>query len=222
MAAVLHKSREVGAVEGEDQEAEQPGGSGKTKKGAQRRAAIMAAATELFRDRGFRNTSLDDIGTAAGISGPGIYRYFKGKHELLTVLVEEASITWRATVDDVLSRDTPARETLESMIDAAVALELQNGNLRAVFNQEYRHLDDDARSRVARIDRVTMAEWVHLLCEVNPTLTDEEARAAVIMIDGSLRSVSLLHTSMDRERLAAVMKQMVMGGLLTLGRPDED
>ena len=55
----------------------------------------MAAASDLFRERGFRATSLDDIGAAAGVSGPAIYRYFKSKHELLSVLIEEAAIPWR-------------------------------------------------------------------------------------------------------------------------------
>ena len=69
-----------------------------------------------------------------------------------------------------------------------------NGNLRGVFQHEFRSLDDDTRRRLARIDRVTMAEWVHLLCEVRPGLTDDEARAAVLMVDGMLRSVSSMHT----------------------------
>jgi AcrR family transcriptional regulator len=189
-----------------------------TKKGARRRAAIMAAASDLFRDRGFRATSLDDIGAAAGISGPAIYRYFKSKHELLTVLIEEAAISWRAAVDEVLNTEAPPMVMLENLIDAAVALQLENGNLRGVLQQELRSLDDDARRRLARTDRVTMAEWVHLLCEVRPTLTDDEARAAVLMVDGLLRSVSL-RTTMDRDRLAKVMKDMALGALLALGNP---
>jgi len=195
------------------------GDKAKTVKGARRRAAILTAAADLFRDRGFRATSLDDIGAAAGISGPAIYRYFASKHELLAVLIEEAAIAWRVTVDEVLNQNTPPLATLEHLIDAAVALELKNGNLRGVFRQELRALDDNARRRLARIDRVTMAEWVHLLCEVMPSLTDEDARAAVVMVDGLLRSVSSLHTSVDRERLAVVMKQMSIGALLSLRDP---
>ena len=130
------------------------------------------------------------------------------------MLIEEAAIAWRATVDEVLNEDTPALVTLEHLIDAAVALELENGNLRSVYQQELRMLDDDARRRVARIDRVTMAEWVHLLCEVRPSITDEEARAAVVMVDGMLRSVSSMHTSLDRDRLGVVMKEMALGALL--------
>ena len=108
--------------------------------------------------------------------------------------------------------------TLERLIDAAIVLQLRNGNLRDVFVKEYRSLDDDARRRVARIERVRMAEWVHLLCEVRPGLSDEEARAAVTMVDGMLRSITSL-TAMDQEQLARVMKDMVFGGLLSVGVP---
>ncbi len=184
-------------------------------KGERTREAIMTAAADLFRERGFRETSLGDIGAAAGVSGPAIYRYFKSKGELLSVLIEEAAIQWRETVDEVLDEDAPPVVTLERLIDGAIALQLKNGNLRDVFVRGYRFLDDDARRRVARIERVRTAEWVHVLCEVRPGLSEEEARAAVTMVDGMLRSITTL--SMDRERLARVMKDMVFGGLLSVG-----
>jgi AcrR family transcriptional regulator len=185
-------------------------------KGERTREAIMTAAGELFRDRGFRETSLSDIGAAAGVSGPAIYRYFNSKGELLSVLIEEAAILWRGAVDTVLNEDTPPLVTLERLIDAAVVLQLRNGNLRDVFVKEYRSLDDDARRRVARIERVRMAEWVHLLSEVRPELSDQEARAAVTMVDGMLRSITAL-PEMDQGLLARVMKDMVLGGLLSVG-----
>jgi AcrR family transcriptional regulator len=184
-------------------------------KGERTREAVMTAAADLFRERGFRETSLGDIGAAAGVSGPAIYRYFKSKGELLSVLIEEAAVLWRETVDEVLNEDTPPVVTLERLIDGAIALQLRNGNLRDVFVRGYRYLDDDARRRVARIERVRTAEWVHVLCEVRPGLSEEEARAAVTMVDGMLRSITTL--SIDQERLARVMKDMVFGGLLSVG-----
>jgi AcrR family transcriptional regulator len=188
----------------------------RTTKGERTRQAIMAAATDLFRDRGFRETSLADIGAAAGVSGPAIYRYFTSKGELLSVLIEQAAIDWREAVDEVLDMDIPPPLTLECLIDSAIVLQLRNGNLRDVFNKEYRSLDDDARRRVARIERVRMAEWVHLLCEVHPGLTEDEARAVVTMIDGMLRSITTLG-AMDRAQLAQVMKDMVFGGVRSVG-----
>jgi AcrR family transcriptional regulator len=192
--------------------------AGRRTKGERTREAIMTAATVLFRERGFRETSLGDIGAVAGVSGPAIYRYFKSKGELLSLLIEEAAITWRETVDNVLNEDTPPAVTLERLIDAAIVLQLRNGNLRDVFVKEFRSLDDEARRRVARIERVRMAEWVHLLCEVRPGLSDEEARAAVTMVDGMLRSITSL-SGIEPERLARVMKDMVFGGLLSVGVP---
>ena len=67
-------------------------GAGHPTKGERTRDAIMTAAAGLFRERGFRETSLGDIGAAAGVSGPAIYRYFKSKGELLSVLIEEAAV----------------------------------------------------------------------------------------------------------------------------------
>ena len=86
-------------------------------KGERTREAIMAAASDLFRERGFRETSLGDIGAAAGVSGPAIYRYFKSKGELLSVLIEEAAVLWRGTADEVLDQDTAPVVTLERLID---------------------------------------------------------------------------------------------------------
>jgi len=86
-----------------------------------------------------------------------------------------------------------------------------------VFVRGYRYLDEDARRRVARIERVRTAEWIHVLSEVHPGLSEEEARAAVTMVDGMLRSITTL--PLERDRLAAVMKDMVFGGLLSVGQP---
>ena len=52
----------------------------------QRRAEIMSAAAALFAQRGFHGVSIDDIGAAAGLSGPGIYRHFPSKEAVLAVL----------------------------------------------------------------------------------------------------------------------------------------
>jgi AcrR family transcriptional regulator len=194
----------------------QPVASPPRTKGERRREAILAAAGELFRTRGFRETSLGEIGAAAGVSGPAIYHYFCSKGELLSVLIDEAALTWRRTVDRVLNDDAPPMVRLERLIDAAVVLQLRNGNLRDVYNKEYRSLDDDARRRVARIERVRMTEWVRLLREVRPELSEDEARAAVNMIDGLLRSLTR-PSRLDPERLASAAKDMVIGGLLAMG-----
>jgi len=40
-----------------------------------------------------------------------------------------------------------------------------------------------------------------------------------VIVEGMLRSVASMRTSMDPERLAEVLKAMTLGGLLAIGAP---
>ena len=55
-----------------------------------RREQLLEAAAVLFAERGYHAVGIDDIGAAAGISGPGVYRHFAGKQALLAALCERA------------------------------------------------------------------------------------------------------------------------------------
>ncbi len=58
--------------------------------GRQRRQAILAAALELFADRGYFGTSLRDIATAVGVRESALYNYFPSKEALFVALMEAA------------------------------------------------------------------------------------------------------------------------------------
>ena len=53
---------------------------------------ITAAALELFVERGFANTRLDDVAARAGISKGTLYLYFENKEELFKAVVREALV----------------------------------------------------------------------------------------------------------------------------------
>ena len=48
---------------------------------------IMDAALDLFSEKGYAAVGVDEIGAAAGVKGPAIYHYFKGKEAILDELV---------------------------------------------------------------------------------------------------------------------------------------
>ena len=47
------------------------------------RMKILDASLELFSQRGFDGTSMDDIAKTCGMKAPNLYKYFKGKQEIL-------------------------------------------------------------------------------------------------------------------------------------------
>ena len=62
-----------------------------------RRTQLLTAAEQLIAERGFLAVRLEDIGAAAGVSGPAIYRHFSGKEGLLVeLLVEVSTRRWPA------------------------------------------------------------------------------------------------------------------------------
>src|ERR1700724_330654 len=48
------------------------------------RDAIWDAATDLFADKGFDETTVDDIAEAAGVSRRSFFRYFASKNDLMS------------------------------------------------------------------------------------------------------------------------------------------
>ena len=79
---------------------------------SKRRQELLSIAAELFAARGFANVTVDEIGDAAGVSGPALYHHFSGKEALLGEMLIDISEYLldggRAVVaaggDDVLER----------------------------------------------------------------------------------------------------------------------
>jgi TetR/AcrR family transcriptional regulator, repressor for uid operon len=54
-----------------------------------RRAQILAAAADCFRNHGFHGASISQISKAAGMSAGHIYHYFEGKEAIIAAIVEQ-------------------------------------------------------------------------------------------------------------------------------------
>jgi AcrR family transcriptional regulator len=63
------------------------------------RRTLLDAGLVVLRDRGFRETSVDDITAGAGVSHGTFYRYFANKEELLRSLAEAAGERTRELLD---------------------------------------------------------------------------------------------------------------------------
>lgn len=48
-----------------------------------KREAVLRAASSAFNQRGFANTSMNDVAAALGVSKPTLYQYFRSKQEIL-------------------------------------------------------------------------------------------------------------------------------------------
>jgi AcrR family transcriptional regulator len=67
---------------------------------------ILDAALKVFAERGYRNTRLEDIGEAAGVTKGAIYHYFANKEELLLRAIEHRREEALGRIEDVLRDKT--------------------------------------------------------------------------------------------------------------------
>lgn len=57
-------------------------------KSERRRRTIIESAVKLFDERGYANTSLDDVAQAVGLKREALYYYFKNRTEILLAIIE--------------------------------------------------------------------------------------------------------------------------------------
>src|ERR1700730_11244302 len=82
-----------------------------------RRLQLLSAAERLFAERGFLAVRLEDIGAAAGVSGPAIYRHFPNKESLLVELLVGISTRLLAGAREASARSADAAAVLDDLID---------------------------------------------------------------------------------------------------------
>src|SRR6201987_1336686 len=144
-----------------------------------RREEILAAAAALFALRGFHGVSIDDIGSAVGMSGPGIYRHFPGKEAVLSQMLLDIS---QRLLDEGGRRaaDAPdARAALDALLRWHVSFALSQPDLITVQERELANVPEPARRQIRRLQRLYVEEWVTVLSELSPRAPQASLRTAV-------------------------------------------
>ncbi len=151
----------------------------------------MEAAATLFAQRGYPATGIDEIGAAAGITGPGVYRHFGNKNDVLGEVVRRAVDHVVEGVGDAVAGGESDWAVLEGLVHNMVTAVLDDRPAWAVVVREQRHLDPAAQRALARAHRLHLEEWMHALSGARPDLTDAEVRVIVHGVLGVLAPFAL-------------------------------
>ena len=63
---------------------------------------LLEAAIELFSVKGYSGTGVDEIAESIGLKGPNLYKYYKGKSDLLNEIVKKADEVYEKGLGDTL------------------------------------------------------------------------------------------------------------------------
>ena len=184
-----------------------------------RRDQILASALRLFHEHGYHATGMDEIGAAAGITGPGIYRHFRSKEDILETLVRDRGEQVVAEIERVMASDMAPREMVDALARSYVQGIVADPSLAVVAMYERRTLSAETRSWLDKMERRNVEVWVAALRQARPELDEAEAR---VVVHGALSlgvAVCNYKSGLDDAALLAVVHPMVAAALL--GEPVE-
>jgi AcrR family transcriptional regulator len=182
----------------------------RSRRKSDRRLQLLAAAERLFAERGYLSVRLEDIGAAAGVSGPAIYRHFPNKESLLVELLVGISTRLLAGAREVRSREPDAAEALDGLIDFHLEFALGEQDLIRVQDRDLASLPVTAERQVRRAQRQYVEVWVSVLRELDPGLAETDARLMAHAVFGLLNSTSHSLTPADGKAARAIRSRAVL------------
>ena len=180
-----------------------------------RRDEILQIAVGLFAARGYHGVSMDDIGSAAGVTGPALYHHFAGKEAMLVAaLIPVSDELLRGGRSRVAEHPGSPRAALESLVDFHVEFALANPAVIALHLHELDRLPTDPRRQIRKLQRLYVEEWVGVLTALRPELVAGEARVLAHAAFGLMNSTPFLGGEIDRDRRAALLRAAALAALL--------
>lgn len=114
-----------------------------------RRAQILRAAGELFRQNGYHATSMRQLAAYLNLQGASLYAHISGKEELLQEIVDLAADAFAQAARSVPASGSHTRR-LSTFIRAHLRVIEQELETATVFFHEWTHLPPGARQRVVQ------------------------------------------------------------------------
>jgi AcrR family transcriptional regulator len=179
-----------------------------------RRDEILEIAVGLFAARGYHGVSMDDIGSAAGVTGPALYHHFAGKEAMLVAaLIPVSEGLLHGGKARVARHPDDASAALGDLIDFHVEFALANPAVIALHLHELDRLPDEPRRQIRRLQRLYVEEWVGVLATLRPELEAAEARVLAHSAFGLMNSTPFLGGEVDRRRRAALLREATIHAL---------
>jgi AcrR family transcriptional regulator len=189
-----------------------------------RRQALLSAAAELFAVDGFNRVSLEDLGAAAGVSGPAVYRHFSGKQAVLGALLLSVSQDLLEGGRRVVADSDGAAVALRRLVEFHVDFALSNPDVIRVQDQDFSNLADDDQAEVRTLQRNYVELWVEVLAGLHTDTEAAELRmrahATFGLINSTPHSVRSHGRRIAIKRARPLLQSMALAALMAPAVPD--
>jgi len=115
---------------------------------------ILEVSAQIFRQKGFHATSMQDIADAVNLQKASLYHHVSSKQEILLALLDKALDMLTERLQVVIEKDMPADEKLHLAMQTFLEALNERHDLVSVLLLEHRSLDEEFHTRhIVRRDR---------------------------------------------------------------------
>lgn len=176
---------------------------------------ILQEASRVFADKGYHQATIRDIARATGVSLAGLYYYFKGKEDLLFLVLDHSLGRLLSRQREALEGVTDPRARFQILIRNHLGFFAGNEQEMKVLIRETASVSGEMRERVADREREYAGILYRILKDLAPEENAPDLRVATFSLFGMLNWVYTWYVP-DRhlpvERLARELEQIFLNG----------
>ena len=161
-----------------------------TEQGLERKHQLLAAAATLFSTKGYSNTRIADICSAAGVAKGLMYWYFPTKESLFAELVRTMRLQLRRAQAAAMNPDAPALTRIRQGTEASVVFMAEHSSYFALLDVE--RADDEVAGVLRDGSDVYAEDVIRLVREAQAdgSIPDGDPRLAATGVLGAVSSFS--------------------------------
>jgi TetR/AcrR family transcriptional regulator, cholesterol catabolism regulator len=187
-----------------------------------RRRELIEAAARLFREKGYAQTSLNDVANALKTDRASVYYYVSSKKELLHEVVRDVVAETANNAKRISESAGPAPEKLRALIFSLMRSYAQNYPYQFVYIQEGMAVDSHGDAQLNRLGKQYEAALIDI---INGGIRDGSFRNtgdSKIIAYGILGMLNWTHRwfnpsgRLTPDQVAATFADTVLGGLKPL------
>lgn len=156
------------------------------------RTRILDATASLIRQKGFKATTVRDIGEAVGLYSGSLFHYFRTKHDILMEILRTAFITVCERHETTLASSLSPQDKLRQFIYNEIRLVFieDQGDYHAVLYFDWRDAAPGHLPELIQLRKRYFRSWTELIrqCHEGGHLRGDP-KISVRVLEGTLRGM---------------------------------
>ena len=181
------------------------------------REMILEHAAQLFANRGYSATSMNQVAEACGFSKASLYHYYRDKYSLLVSIAENHVSRLEGLVTDVEAQRLDPEAHLRELIRRFVQEYAGARHAHRVLTEDVKFMEEGDRERVLGTQRKVVSGFARAVLELRPDLRDAAlAKPLTMLLFGMINWMFIWMRpdgELDYDAMAPVVADLFLGGL---------